>query len=134
MTPTDRHGIAAFDCANLSSCTQLINEPTHKLGNYLDLLLTDVPCVVDPLVDPPLSNSDHSSISFFVKIGFKVPNISFSCKVDLKSRVHWPHFGDGLLNHNWSVIYNRLNPVSEFNKFITSLVDRRIPSKVISKK
>ena len=82
-------------------------------------------------VDLPLGNSNHSSISFFVKIGFKVPNISFSCKVDLKSRVHWPHFGDGLLNHNWSVIYNSPNPVFEFNKLIHSLIYRCIPFKVI---
>ena len=34
--------------------------------NCLDMLLTDVPSVVDPLVDPPQGNSDHSSISFSV--------------------------------------------------------------------
>ena len=58
MSPTDRHGIAA----NLSGCTQLTKEPTHKLGNCLDLLLTNVLGMVDPLVNPPLGNSDHSSI------------------------------------------------------------------------
>ena len=77
VSPTDRHSIAAFDFANLSGCTQLIKKPTHKLGNCLNLLLTDVPGVADPLVDPPLGNSDHSSISFSVKMGFKIPNITF---------------------------------------------------------
>ena len=36
MSPTDRHGIAAFDISNLSGFTQLIKEPTHNLSNYLD--------------------------------------------------------------------------------------------------
>ena len=75
-SPTNFHGIAAFDLANLSGCSQLIKKPTHKLRNCLDLLITDVPGVVDPLVGPPLSNSDHSSISFsflkFLKSHFLV--------------------------------------------------------------
>ena len=70
VSPTDRHGIATFDFANFSGCTQIIKEPTHKLGNCLDLLLIDVPGVVDSVVDSPLGNSDHSSISFSVKMGF----------------------------------------------------------------
>ena len=39
VSPTDRYGNAAFDFANLSGCSQLIKEPTHKLSNCLDLLL-----------------------------------------------------------------------------------------------
>ena len=38
------------------------------LGNYLCLLLTNVPGVVDSLVDPPLGNSNNFSISLFVKM------------------------------------------------------------------
>ena len=54
MSPTDCDGIAAFDFANLSGCRQLMKELTYKLGNCLDLLLTDVLGVVDSLVDPLL--------------------------------------------------------------------------------
>ena len=64
---TDCHGIAAFDFANLSGCTQLIKEPTHRLGNCQDLLLTDVTGVVDSLVDPLFGNLYHSSISILCK-------------------------------------------------------------------
>ena len=75
-------------------------EPTHKLGSCLNLLLTDVPGVVDPLVDPSLGKSDYSSISFFVKMGFKILNITFSCKVYLNSRVDWPRVSEDLCNFN----------------------------------
>ena len=77
---------------------------THKLSNCIDLLFTNVPGVVDPLLDPPLGNSDHSSISFSVKMGFKIPNISFSHKVYLKICVNLPHVGDDLYNELNNVI------------------------------
>ena len=98
VSPTDRHGNAAFDFANLSGCSQLIKEPTHKLDNCLDLLLTDVLGVVDSVVDLSLGNSDHSSNSFSVKVGFKITNITFSRKVYQKSHINWPCFGGDLCN------------------------------------
>ena len=71
------------------------------------------------MVNSHLVNSVHSSISFSVKIGFKIPNTTFSHKVYLKSRFDWPRFGDDFLNHKWSVVYNSSNPVSEYKKLIT---------------
>ena len=60
VSGTDRHGVAAFDFLNLSGCVQLINGPTHRLGNCLDVFLTDEPGGIDS----PLGKSDRSSISF----------------------------------------------------------------------
>ena len=128
---TDRHGIAALDFANLSGCVQLINEPTHQLGNCLDLLLTDVPGVVDSVVKPPLGGSDHSCISFSLKLRFIIPNVSLSRKVYLKSRVDWPRVNSDLLNINWSQIYNSPNPAVELNNTLGSIIDRRVPTKII---
>ena len=71
------HDITAHNFTSLSGCTQLNKESTHKLRNCLDLLLTDVLNVVDPLVDSALGNFDHSIFSFSVKMGFKIPNIIF---------------------------------------------------------
>ena len=84
VSPTDGYGIAAFDFSNLSGCSQFIKKSTHKLSNCIDLLFTNVPGVVDPLIDLPLGSSDHFPISFSVKMGFKIPNITFSCKVRKK--------------------------------------------------
>ena len=42
-TTTNRHGVAAFDFATVSSCDQLVVGPTHALGETHDLLMTDVP-------------------------------------------------------------------------------------------
>ena len=100
MSPTDRYGITAFNFTNLSGCTQLFKELTHKLDKFLNLLLTDVPGEVHPLIDPPLGNS----FSFSVKMGFKILNITFSQKLHLKLRVNWPLVDEDLRNFNCSVI------------------------------
>ena len=67
-------------------------------------------------------------------MAFKIFNISFSRKVYLKSHIDWSRVGDDLFNHNWSVVYNSPNPVSELNRVITSLIIRSVPSKVIRRK
>ena len=36
--------------------------------------------------------------------------------------------GEDLRKFNWNAVYNSGNPVSELNKVITSLIDRRVPS------
>ena len=49
----------------------------------------------------------------------------------MKSRVDWPRVGEYLYNFNCSAVYNSLNPVFELKKVITSLIDRRVPYKII---
>ena len=65
---------------------------------------------------------------------FKIPNNKFSQNVYLKSRVDWPRVSEDLCNFNWSAVYNSLISVSELNKVITSLIDRRVPTKIIRRK
>ena len=63
-TTTNRHGVAAFDFTTVSGCFQLVVSPTHARGGTLDLLMTDVPDLVQVSVVAPIGNSDHSSLSF----------------------------------------------------------------------
>ena len=37
---TDAHCVAAFDFATDADCSQLVNGPTHRAGDVLDLVLT----------------------------------------------------------------------------------------------
>ena len=54
VSPTDRHGRDALDFCNLSSCQELVPCPNHVAGNRYDLVMTDVPDVVDVFVGAPL--------------------------------------------------------------------------------
>ena len=62
-TTTNRHGVAAFDFATVSSCDQLVVGPTHARCGALDLLMTDVTDLVRVAVVAPIGNSDLSSLS-----------------------------------------------------------------------
>ena len=56
-TTTNRHGVAAFDFATVSGCDQLVVGPTHAGGGTLDLLMTDVPDIVQVSVVKHIGNS-----------------------------------------------------------------------------
>ena len=60
ISPTDRHRRDALDFCKLSGCEQLVRWPTHSAGNRLDLVMTDVPDIVDVFVGTPLVTSDHT--------------------------------------------------------------------------
>ena len=62
-TTTNSHGVAAFDFATVFGCYQLVVSPTHARGGILDLLMTDVPDLIQVAVVAPIGNSDHSSVS-----------------------------------------------------------------------
>ena len=51
-TTTNRHGVAALDFATVSGCDQLVVRPTHARGGTLDLLMTDVPYLVQVAITP----------------------------------------------------------------------------------
>ena len=58
-TTTNRLGVAALNFATVSGCNQLVIGPTHACGGTLDLLMTDVPDIVQVAIVAPLGRSDH---------------------------------------------------------------------------
>ena len=74
-TTTNRHGVAAFAFATVSGCDQLVVGPTHARCGTLDLLMTDVPDLVQVFVVAPIGNSDHSSLSAVISMAQVVPNL-----------------------------------------------------------
>ena len=69
-TMTNSRGVAAFNFATVSGCDQLVAGPTHERGGILDLLMTDVP----DLIQVAVGNSDHSSLSAVISTEQAVPN------------------------------------------------------------
>ena len=53
----------ALDVCNLSGCEQLVRGATHIAGNRLDLVMTDVPKIVDVVVGTPLGTSYYCFVS-----------------------------------------------------------------------
>ena len=50
VSPTDRIWRDALGFCNMSGCEQLMPCPTHIAGKRLDLVMTDVPVIVDVFI------------------------------------------------------------------------------------
>ena len=62
------HGRDFCDCVFDKNLTQVLLEPTHKLGGTLDLLLSNCPDRIGSLWVDPTSPSDHYLITFKLQL------------------------------------------------------------------
>ena len=105
-TMTNSHGVAAFDFATVSGCDQLVVGPTHARGGILDLLMTDVPDLIQVAVVAPIGNSAHSSLSAVISTAQAVPNLCFSREVFLKHQVNWNTVCGAMWDLPWRNIWS----------------------------
>ena len=132
VSPTDCHGLRALDFATESGCEQLIHRPTHRSGNPLDLILTDVPGVITSNVGSPIGTSDHTYVSAHIKTEQVVPEVSSSRKIYLKSQGNWNGVLRDLSNLNWSHFYHQDDPIEPISKAFVEIIDRYVPSRVVT--
>ena len=78
VSPTDGHGHDALDFYHLSGCEQLARGPTYFSGKRLDLVLTDVPDIVDVFIGTPTGTSDHCFVSCVLRVEQSVPEYNVS--------------------------------------------------------
>ena len=106
VSPTDCYGLRAIDFSTESGCDQLIQRPTHRSGNTLDLIFTDVPGVVTSNVGIPIGTSDHSFVSAVIRTEQVVPEVCSSRKIYLKSQGNWDGILRDLSQLNWPHYYH----------------------------
>ena len=51
----------------------LVSCPTQSAGNRLDLVMTDIPDIVDEVVSTPLGTSDHCFVSCMLRVEQSAP-------------------------------------------------------------
>ena len=134
VSSTNNHGHATFNFALLSGCEQLVAGATHTSENRLNLILTNVPGIIEVSVIPLVGFSDHSLLSCIVSTAAHIPIVSVSRHVFLKSRADWDGIRNDLKNINWNAIYKANCPITYFNEALTNIISSRIPSKVIKSK
>ena len=132
VSPTDCHGRRALDFSTESGCDQLIHKSTHRSGNTLDLMFTDVPGVVSSNVGAPIGTSDHSFISATIQTEQIVPQLSFTRKVYLKSQGNWGEVKSDLSYLDWPRLYHQEDAIEPLNAAIVEIIDRHIPSRNIT--
>ena len=128
---TNSHGVAALDYATVSGCDQLVAVPTHARGGILDLLMTDVPDLIQVADVAPIGNSDHSSLSGVISRAQDVPNLCVSKKVFLEHQVNWNSVCGGMRDLLWRNNWSSVNPVEVLNEHLSLLVGRYVPTKII---
>ena len=69
----------------------MIVGPTHACGGTLDLLMNDVPDILQVAVVPSIGNSDHSSLLVVILMGQAVTNLCVSKKVFLQHKLIGMH-------------------------------------------
>ena len=70
---TDRQGRDALDFCNLSGCELFVRCPTHIAGIRLDLVMADVPDIVDVLVGTPMRTYAYCFVSCVLRVEQSVP-------------------------------------------------------------
>ena len=105
--------------------------PTHARGGTLDLMMTDVPDLVQVAVLAPIGNTDHSSLLAVILMAQAVPNLCLSRKVFRKHQVNWNTVCGAIQDLPQHNIWLADNPVEVLNEHLSWLVGRWIPTKVI---
>ena len=98
-------------------------------GNCLDLLLTDVPGVVNVSVGPPIGSSDHNVLNVNIRLDSTVRDFTLSRTVYLKSRVVWDAVRADVASIRWRDIYSANCPALALNDALLKVLHARVPSK-----
>ena len=124
-----------IDLFNDLGLSCLINSPTHREGNVLDLLLTNWPGIIKDIVIEPdhICHSDHFAVSFKVKknMSRKKP---VKRKVFKYSEADWDGLSADLRGYNWGKLFanKNINQAWELFKSKIDIAMRRfIPMKSV---
>ena len=115
----------------MSGCDQLVVSPTHARSGIPDLLMTDVPDLIQVAVVAPIGNSDHSSHSAVNSTAQDISNFCVSRKVFLKDKVNWNTVCGAMRDLPWRNISSPDNPLEVLNEHLSLLVGRYVPTKII---
>ena len=100
----------------------MVVSPTHARGGTLDLLMTDVPDLIQVAVVVPKGTTDHSSLSVVISMAQAVPNLWVSRKVFLKHQVNCNTVCGAILELPWRNIWSADNPVEILNQHLLLLL------------
>ena len=126
---TDCRSRAALDFSILTGCTQLVNGPTHRAGNCLDLVFTDVPDLVSVNVVSPVGGSDHSTLKLSLLIRQKMVATSYRRQIYLKHNVNWDRISSKVSSLSWGEVFRDPNPIDLLNSKISDIIKQHIPVK-----
>ena len=92
---------------------------THIAGNRLDLVMTDVPDIVDVVIGIPLGTSDHSLLcQLLLRVEQSVPEYNVRSTVFLKNPTNCDSVQSAVRSFTWSTILKSVDPLVAFDRDI----------------
>ena len=114
--------------------TQMISQPTHYLGNVLDILLTDKPSIISNLNigdHKEVVSSDHYPISFHVLTTLVTKKVKQKkCKIYNFKKANWKAINEQFAKTNWNTILDGKDAHLAWRDFklnFFSVIDNHIP-------
>lgn len=123
-------------CDTIFNCnlTQLINKPTHKQGNILDLVLTTDPDNTCNLVvhdeSTTFSSSDHYTISLSYSISHNLKPTGPTSTIYNFSKANWDSLSDYYCDCDFSICFSTddINIIwDKFKSVITAGCEKHVP-------
>ena len=105
--------------------------PTHIAGNRLNLVMTDVPDIVDVVVGTPLGTSDHCFVSFVLRVEQSVPEYNVRSTLILKYRTNRDSVRNAVRSFKWSTILRSADSLVALDRAIGEVVGRNVPTTVL---
>ena len=116
--------------------TQLISNPTHKSGNTLDLIFTNIPALIKNvkiLDQNELCLSDHFGVKFNVDMKVKFKDSPKTKSYNYR-KANWVRLNNSLRQVNWRAVLDSSDPHTAWPRFkaiLSNLCDSCIPKKTI---
>ena len=120
---TDAHGVATFDFATVSDCSQFVNGHTHRARDVLDRVMTNVPDLCDVHVHGNIGRSDHASLGAALNLSPTVAGFEVARRVSLKSKVNWNAVCEALSGFNWRSIFRSPIMVLNFDMVVRRIME-----------
>ena len=123
VSPTDRQRLDALDFCNLSGYEQLVRCHTHITGNKLDLVINNVPDIVDVFIGTPLGTSElHCFVSCVLRIEQSVPKYNGRSTIFLKHLTNC----DNVWCAVRSTILKSADPLDAFDRAVGEVIGRLV--------
>ena len=130
--PTNQPGKDTLSLCTTHGLTQLVNGPTHKDGNRLDLIMCDMPNICSEVhITPQVGSSDHYLLSTSIALS-PIQEPTAPRKVWLYSKANWNGLREELSSTNWEEMLKANDPelaCTNVTKVIQQAMQNHIPRK-----
>ena len=108
-----------------------MRHPTHIAGNKLDVVLTDVPDLVDVVFSTPLGTSDHYFVSCVYRVEQSVPKYNVRSTDFLKYNANWDSVSNVVWSFRWSTNLKSADPLVAFDRANGEVIGGYDPTTVL---